>query len=107
MMSNSEDKRSSESNDERLLASNQIPRNDSTIVICGNDLGINRSQMIAVILLSLFFFLTSSFYSIFAPFYPKVATNKGMSETQIGIIFGVFQFGLLILCPIFGKYVSF
>ncbi len=80
---------------------------DPTIVICGKETGITRPQMYAIILLSLFFFLTSSFYSIFAPFYPGVATAKGMSETQIGIIFGIFQFTLLVLSPIFGKYVIF
>lgn len=78
----------------------------SNITMCGRDMGITRQQLSAVVLLSLFFFLTSSFYSIFAPFYPGVATKKGMSETQIGIIFGIFQFTLLVLSPIFGKYVS-
>lgn len=106
MMSNSEEKTSSASHDRPTAASNHTPRDDSTVVICGKDFGVTRPQMIAVVLLSLFFFLTSSFYSIFAPFYPGVATNKGMSETQIGIIFGVFQFTLLVLSPIFGKYVS-
>ncbi len=77
-----------------------------TIVICGKDTSVSKPQMYAIILLSLFFFLTSSFYSIFAPFYPGVATAKGMSQTQIGIIFGIFQLTLLVLSPVFGKYVT-
>lgn len=76
------------------------------LVICGKNTGTTKSQLIAIVLLSLFFFLTSSFYSIFAPFYPGVATTKGMSETQIGVIFGSFQFVLLVLSPFFGKYVT-
>lgn len=75
------------------------------LVICGKNTGTTKSQLIAIVLLSLFFFLTSSFYSIFAPFYPGVATKKEMSETQIGVIFGSFQFVLLVLSPFFGKYV--
>ena len=80
-------------------------RSEPHLVICGRNTGATKSQLIAIVLLSLFFFLTSSFYSIFAPFYPGVATQKGMSETQIGVIFGSFQFVLLVLSPIFGKYV--
>lgn len=76
------------------------------LVICGKNTGTTKSQLIAIVLLSLFFFLTSSFYSIFAPFYPGVATKKEMSETQIGVIFGSFQFVLLVLSPFFGKYVT-
>lgn len=79
---------------------------ESPVSCCGKNIAITKSQLIAVILLSLFFFLTSSFYSIFAPFYPGVATKKGMSQSQIGIIFGIFQFVLLVLSPIFGKYLD-
>ena len=76
-----------------------------SIRVCGKKFNITKSQLIAIILLSLFFFLTSSFYSIFAPFYPLEASKKGMNQTQIGIIFGIFQFTLLVLSPVFGKYV--
>ena len=40
-----------------------------------------------------------------APFFPAEAQKKGLTETQIGIIFGLFELVLLILSPIFGKYV--
>lgn len=81
-------------------------QNDQKFIMCGKDTGMTNNQMIAVVLLSLFFFLSQSFYSIFAPFYPGVAVKKEMSKTQIGLIFGVFQFTLLVLSPIFGKYLE-
>ena len=58
---------------------------------------LTRSQIITIVLLSFFFFLTSSYYSLLAPFLPQEAIKKGMSQTQIGIIFGVYQLILLIL----------
>jgi hypothetical protein len=42
---------------------------------------------------------------LLAPFLPAEALKKGITETQIGIIFGIFELVLLVLSPIFGKYV--
>lgn len=67
---------------------------------------LSKSQIITIVLLSFFFFLTSSYYSLLAPFLPQEAIKKGMSQTQIGIIFGVYQLILLVLSPIFGKYLD-
>ncbi len=58
---------------------------------------LSKSQIITIVLLSFFFFLTSSYYSLLAPFLPQEAIKKGMSQTQIGIIFGVYQLILLVL----------
>ena len=79
---------------------------ERNIKICGRQMNLNRSQLIALILLSMYFFLTSCYYSLFAPFLPGEAIRKGISQTQVGIIFGIFQFVLLVLSPIFGKYMD-
>ena len=84
-------------------SSEPVERN---LKICGRELNLNRSQLIALVLLSLYFFLTSCYYSLFAPFLPGEAIKKGISQTQVGIIFGIFQFVLLVLSPIFGKYME-
>lgn len=76
------------------------------ISICGKKFNITRTQLIAISLLSLFYFISSSYYSLFAPFLPEQALKKDISLTQVGFIFGVFEFVLLILSPIFGKYVN-
>lgn len=79
----------------------------NNLVIFGRDLGITKEQLISIVILSLNFFLNWAYFSLFAPFFPAEATKKGMNNSQIGIVFGIFQLVLLVCSPIFGKYVSF
>uniref|UniRef100_T1J6T4 Major facilitator superfamily (MFS) profile domain-containing protein n=1 Tax=Strigamia maritima TaxID=126957 RepID=T1J6T4_STRMM len=44
-------------------------------------------------------------YSIQAPFYPKEAEKKGVTSSVYGMVFGVFEFVVFVLCPIYGKYI--
>ena len=78
---------------------------EMNLILFGKNLNMTKSQLISIILLSLAFFLNWAYFSLFAPFFPVEAIKKQMNSTQIGIIFGVFQLVLLILSPIFGKYV--
>lgn len=77
----------------------------STFKLCGRDMGMTKPQLITVVILSLSFFFNWAYFSLFVPFFPKEALKKGMDPSKIGIIFGIFQFVLLICSPIFGKYV--
>ncbi|CAI4224894.1 unnamed protein product [Auanema sp. JU1783] len=43
-------------------------------------------------------------FSCIAPFYPNEAALKGMTETQTGMVFGVFELTMFLTAPIFGKY---
>lgn len=79
---------------------------NSNVHLFGKDLNISRSQLYILLLLCPYFFLTSSYYSLFAPFFPNEALKKDITQTQIGLIFGVFQFAFLILAPMFGKYID-
>lgn len=78
---------------------------EGNVFFCGRDLNITKSQLYIISLLCPYFFLTSSYYSLFAPFFPNEALKKGISQTQVGLIFGIFQLAFLLLAPIFGKYV--
>ena len=78
---------------------------EKTLVICGKSLNMTKSQFITIVLLSTYYIISSSYYSLLAPFLPAEALKKGLNETQIGIIFGIFELVLLVLSPIFGKYV--
>ena len=82
-----------------------ISNSNKKVVVFGKDLGITKSQLHIVVYLSTYTFLSYAYYSIFSPFYPGIATEKGMSETEIGVIFGVYSFMILILSPFFGKHV--
>lgn len=78
---------------------------EEKLVLCGKNLNVTSSQLIAIVLLSIYYLLSSSYYSLFAPFLPGEALKKNISQTQVGIIFGVFELVLIILIPVFGKYV--
>ena len=46
-------------------------------------------------------------YNCIVPFFPGEAQKKGLSTTEVGLIFGIFEFVTLIVSPLYGKYVSF
>jgi hypothetical protein len=80
---------------------------DDNIILFGRNLKMSRTQFVTVSLIFVNIFLGSAYYSLFEPFMPGEAIKKGISQTQVGIIFGVYQFVMLVLSPIFGKYVIF
>ena len=84
---------------------NQVQSSDESIILFGRSLNLTKSQLKTIILLIFYFFLSSAYYSLLAPFFPSEAIKKGISQTQVGFIFGIFEFVILILSPIFGKYV--
>ena len=65
--------------------------NNQNLSLCGRNLTISKSQFYIIILLCPYFFLTSSYYSLFAPFFPGEALKKNITQTQVGLIFGIFQ----------------
>ncbi len=79
---------------------------ERNLVIFGRDLNMTWSQFTSASMLSVYFFLTWAYFSLFTPFFPGEALKKGQNRSQIGIIFGMLQLVLLLLSPIFGKYVS-
>jgi len=52
------------------------------------------------------FFSTIAF-SCIAPFFPREAQKKGLSTTEVGVIFGIFELVMLVVSPLLGKYVSY
>jgi hypothetical protein len=96
--------------DASLLLNNNNNNSNQTysnVSLCGKDLNLTKSQLTTTVLLSLYFFLSSAFYSLLAPFFPAESLRKGISQTQVGLIFGIFEFVILILSPVFGKYVNY
>lgn len=79
---------------------------NNTLKICGKSFNITKKQLITIVLLSVSYFLSASFYSLFAPFLPSEALHKRIGQTQVGVIFGVYELVILILMPIFGKYLQ-
>lgn len=67
---------------------------------------ISSKQKMVVVMLSLADFLSFCAMSIMAPFYPKEATERGMSETVSGLVFGIYGLTMFLTSPVVGKIVS-
>jgi hypothetical protein len=85
----------------------EITPADQKIIILGKQFDVTRKQFTVVSLLSIFYLLSNAYYSLLAPFFPSESLKKGISQTQVGMIFGVYELVVLVLSPIFGKYVCF
>lgn len=44
--------------------------------------------------------------SLQAPFFPREAELKGATATEYGLVFGVYELGIIVLSPIAGMLVS-
>lgn len=56
--------------------------------------------------LALVDFMSFCSMSIMAPFFPREAAEKGMSDTISGFVFSFYALVMFITSPIFGKIVS-
>lgn len=63
-------------------------------------------QKVALLMLGAADFMSFCSMSIMAPFYPKEAANKGMTESMAGYIFGFYALVVFVSSPVFGKIVS-
>ena len=57
--------------------------------------------------LTFLIFIIQCPYSIPFPFLPKVAKDKGITESQIGVILASFDIGQIITSLLFGKLMYF
>ena len=64
-----------------------------------------KELLILLMLLSIQFLALCS-DTIIYPFFPAVAYNRGVSNTQIGVVFASYDFARFIASPIFGTLVS-
>lgn len=65
-----------------------------------------RRKIAQVSLLLLAQFCALSGYSMISPFFPTEAKSKGLTETEIGVIFALFSGVVFITSPIYGAFVS-
>jgi hypothetical protein len=61
---------------------------ENNVKILGKRFNMTRSQFTIISLLSFYYLLSSSYYSLLAPFLPSEAIKKGITQSQVGIIFG-------------------
>uniref|UniRef100_A0A7E4UTL4 MFS domain-containing protein n=1 Tax=Panagrellus redivivus TaxID=6233 RepID=A0A7E4UTL4_PANRE len=97
-------------------ATGLAPRGSNAASSCGDtddssdDSSVTRfsdltgKQWAAIGMLAIANFCSTVAFSCIAPFYPGEAQAKGLSTSEIGIIFGAFEFVMFIAAPILGKY---
>lgn len=66
---------------------------------------LSRSQKMTLVSLALVDFMSFCSTSIMAPFFPREANEKGMSETFTGLVFSFYALVMFISSPIFGKII--
>lgn len=66
---------------------------------------LTSRQILSISMLSLANLCSTVAFSCIAPFYPAEAKLKSLSETQTGIVFGIFEFTMFLISPLFGKYI--
>lgn len=65
-----------------------------------------RSQKMTLASLALVDFISFCSMSIMAPFFPKEASEKDMSNTLSGFVFSFYALVMFLTSPVFGKIVS-
>lgn len=65
------------------------------------------TQKLALAMLATVEFMSFCSMSIMAPFYPREAAAKGMTETMAGFVFSFYALVIFISSPVFGKIVKF
>ncbi|KAJ8960835.1 hypothetical protein NQ318_020131 [Aromia moschata] len=83
------------------------PGTDAACFVCFRDSKkFTVKQKIALVMLGTADFMSFCSMSIMAPFYPKEAASKGMTESMAGFVFGYYALVVFLSSPIFGKVVS-
>uniref|UniRef100_A0AC34RRF3 Major facilitator superfamily (MFS) profile domain-containing protein n=1 Tax=Panagrolaimus sp. JU765 TaxID=591449 RepID=A0AC34RRF3_9BILA len=67
---------------------------------------LTGKQWAAVGMLAIANLCSTVAFSCIAPFYPGEAQMKGLTTSEIGVIFGVFELVMFVTTPILGKYMA-
>ncbi|XP_076349609.1 MFS-type transporter SLC18B1-like isoform X4 [Tachypleus tridentatus] len=67
---------------------------------------ITFRQWQIILLLSVSNLVIAACISLQAPFFPREAEEKGASPTIYGFVFGVYELGVFISSPVYGKIIS-
>ena len=79
-----------------------------TMFMCGGPaLEWTRPQWTVLMMLGTAHFFNGMCVSIQAPFYPAVAESKGLSSTQYGFVFGIFELVVFVFSPFCGHLMPY
>ncbi|XP_053601631.1 MFS-type transporter SLC18B1-like [Plodia interpunctella] len=82
---------------ERLVRTQTMPRP-------GAVRHLSRRQRLTLASLALVDFMSFCSMSIMAPFFPREASMKGLSDTMCGMVFSFYAVVMFVTSPVFGKF---
>lgn len=68
--------------------------------------GYTSRQIRTFFSLGIINFGVAACFCLQGPFYPREAESKGASATQYGLVLGIFQLVVFLVCPLYGKWGS-
>uniref|UniRef100_A0A914GXW5 Major facilitator superfamily (MFS) profile domain-containing protein n=1 Tax=Globodera rostochiensis TaxID=31243 RepID=A0A914GXW5_GLORO len=68
---------------------------------------LTKKQWVTIAMLAIANLCSTVAFSCIAPFYPTEAELKGMTTSEIGLVFGIFELVMFVAAPILGKYMDF
>ncbi|KAL1491150.1 hypothetical protein ABEB36_011790 [Hypothenemus hampei] len=65
-----------------------------------------KRQWLTLIVIGIADFCNAICVSLQAPFYPQEAEKKGCTATEFGLVFGIFEFVVFIVSPLYGQHLN-
>ncbi|XP_066159093.1 MFS-type transporter SLC18B1-like isoform X1 [Euwallacea fornicatus] len=67
---------------------------------------LTKGQVLTLLVAGTANFCSGLVCSLQAPFYPAVAEKKGCTATEYGLVFGIFEFVVFIVSPLYGQHLN-
>uniref|UniRef100_A0AAR5Q2C2 Major facilitator superfamily (MFS) profile domain-containing protein n=2 Tax=Dendroctonus ponderosae TaxID=77166 RepID=A0AAR5Q2C2_DENPD len=67
---------------------------------------LNKRQVFTLLAIGAADFASGMCCSLQAPFFPKEAERKGCTATEYGLVFGIFEFVVFIVSPLYGQHLN-
>ena len=87
-----------------MMDSETKPLVGNNVNMAAPSAGKQRAMLIIVLMLQFFAF---SYESCGYPFYPQIAIDKGLSSSEIGLVFAAYGAARFLSAPIAGSMVSY
>ncbi|XP_076270313.1 MFS-type transporter SLC18B1-like isoform X2 [Rhynchophorus ferrugineus] len=65
-----------------------------------------RRQWLTLIVIGMSDFFNALCVALQAPFYPAEAERKGCTATEYGLVFGIFEFVVFLVSPLYGQHLN-
>ncbi|CAG9771956.1 unnamed protein product [Ceutorhynchus assimilis] len=67
---------------------------------------LKKRQALTLLVIGIADFCSGMVCSLQAPFFPELAERKGCTATEYGLVFGIFEFVVFIVSPLYGQHLN-